>query len=264
MLSAALVLTGCSGGQPVDPSLPLPQAAGLSALQIAQNAYDNRPRTPSNFYQEPTRDPQFFYTVNHLKNSHIDPAVASDPSRAEYEVCASDATEAANLELTHRLANAPTSQLLASSVTGEYFEYEADVPGAAQQRTVLRIYACAFVDRTNVNLRAPNGNGGIINRRPLDQDHVRFLAEYSFLFSPYNNVGYQILSSEQQLATNSVQQTLLIAELVAAGSTQTCDQLTVFSLSHSADTSSGAVAISELTDWTIGVRVDQGRARICE
>jgi hypothetical protein len=264
MLWPALALAGCSGGQQVDTNAPLPQAAGLSALQIAQNAYDNGPRTPANFYQDPPRDPQFFYAVTHLKNSHIDPTVAADPSRAEYELCASDMTEAANMALAYRLANAPASQLLTSVVTSEYFEYEADVPGSTQQRTVLRVFDCEFVDRDSVNLRAPNGNGGTINRRPLAQDPVRFLAEYSFLFGPYNNVGYQVLSSEQQPVTDSLNQTLLIAELVTAGSAQSCDQLTVFSLSHSADASSGAVRINELTEWTISVHLSDGLAQICQ
>ena len=263
ILSAALALAGCSGEQPIDGSLPLPQAAGLSALQIAQNVYDNVPRTPANFYQEVPRDPQFFYTTHHLMNSHIDSAVGADPARAEYEVCVNDMTAAANFELAYRQAIAPTSQLLASTVTGEYFEYETDVPGSPQQRAALRIFDCDFVDRGNVNLRAPNGNGGTINRRPLDQNLVRLLAEYSFHFSSYNNIGYQVLSSEQQPIAGAINHTLLIAELVAAGSTENCDQLTVFSLSHDADSSTGVVAVTEVTEWSIGVLLTDGRAQIC-
>ncbi len=263
-ISAAVWLAGCSGGEQVDPNAPLPTAAGLTALQIAQNLYDNAPRTPANFYQEVPRDPQFFYTLNHLKNSDLDPAVASDPGRAEYEVCASNATEAANLELSHRMGNASSSRLLAMTETAEYFEYETDVPGSSQQRAIVRIFDCDFVDRSSVNLRAPNGNGGTINQRPLKQAPVRFLAEYSFQFSPYNNVGYQVLSSEVRTEANAIEQTLLIAELITGGGPAGCDRLTVFSLSHNADTSSGFVTITELTEWTIHVELTAGRAQICE
>ncbi len=79
-LWATLALASCSGEQLQDPNAQLPQAAGLGALQIAQNLYDNAPRTPSNFYQEPARDPQFFYAVNHLKDSHVDITVAGNPA----------------------------------------------------------------------------------------------------------------------------------------------------------------------------------------
>jgi hypothetical protein len=260
---AALALVGCSGEQLNDPNAQLPQAAGLTALQIAQNLYDNAPRTPLNFYQEQPRDPQFFYAVNHLKNSHVDAAVAGNPSLPDFELCANDMLEASIIEQNFRQTGSPISQLLSSAVTDQYFEFEVDVPNSTEQRQVVRIFDCNFVDRSTVNLRAPNGEGGTLNERPLAEAPVRFLAEYSFLFSPYNNVGYQVLSSEHQTTSGNATQTLLIAELVPAGSGERCDHLTIFAVSYSAGLTDGRVEVREITEWSINTERVAGLAQSC-
>lgn len=260
---ATLALAGCSGGQLNDPNSQLPQAAGLTALQIAQNLYDNAPRTPSNFYQEPPRDPQFFYSIQHLRISHVDATVAGDLSLADFELCTNNMQDASTIEQNFRQTNAPASQLLSSVITDEYFEFEVDVPSSPQLRELVRIFDCDFVDRATVNLRAPNGEGGTLNKRPLAEAPVRFLAEYSFLFSPYNNVGYQVLTSDHETAPDQATQTLMIAELIPAGFGQRCDRLSVFTVSHSAGLADGRVEVRELTEWSFDTERVAGRAQSC-
>ena len=259
---AGLLLLGCSGGEETAP-LQLPVAAGLNALQIAQNLYDNAGRTPDSFYREPVRDPQFFYTTTHLKLSNIDANVAGNPSLPDHELCATNWTAADDLERTFRAASSPASQRLNATSTRQYFEFEADVPGSLDRRNVVRIFDCNFVDRSAVNIRAPNGEGGTINERPVDEEPVRFLAEYSFMFSPYNNVGYQVLASDHSSDASTATQTLLVAELIAAGSGENCDRLTVFAIRHTADRGDGRVRVSEITEWSLLTQQVDGRAQTC-
>ena len=255
-------LAACGGGAQA-PKAGMPTAAGLTAVEIAQAIYDNQPRTPAAFYHEAPRESGYSYRTFHLRNTRLDPAAEADPQAPEFELCASSRAEADAWEQLDRYSHAPAAQLLAFAETNALYEYERSVPQAADQREVLRLFKCAFVDRSEVNLRAPTAYAGRLNRQPITAEDVRFLAEYLWTFSFYNNVGSAVLESRSVAGTASLAHEVIQAELQLGFGSGSCDRLTVFAARHTAATDSGELGYAEETAWSADVRLNDGRAELC-
>ena len=257
-------LAGCGGGATTPAAgNTMPAAAGLTAVEIAQRIYDDQPRTPAGFYREPDRDPRYFYATFHLTNTRLDPATEADLSAPEFELCASSRAEADAWEQTDRNNHAPSTQVLSSAVTDALYEYERDVPGADQRREVVRLFQCSFIDRSGVNLRAPNGYGGRLNNQPVAAADLRYVAEYLWTFSSYNNVGNAVLESRATAGSGTLLHELTQAELQRGMAGEPCDRLNVFTARYTLQTASADVSYGETTLWSIDVRLDGGRANLC-
>ena len=87
-----------------------------------------------------------------------------------------------------------------------------------------RVFRCAYLDRTGVDLAAADGFAGSLNARPLDAAALRDLVEYLWLFTSYNNAGHAVLASEASLPGPAHTLTLASLERAAGGA---CDRVTV-------------------------------------
>lgn len=255
-----LVAAGCGGsGNTGEAATPGFGFAGLSALQIADSIYDGTNAPPAGFYAEPARDPQFFYSTRHLKNTDIDAAARLDPQAPEFEVCVTDVLEARDLEQQTR----PSAALLvAANTTGQYHEFERSDPGEPQRRSLVRLLRCQWVDRSMVNLRAPTPAMGILNRRPVAAADLGLLAEYLFTFSIYNNADYWVMESAAQPTSQDLVHRLTIAELQRGGSGD-CDLLVLFDWDFSVSPADGDVRQRQTTVWTTSVRRQASHAVGC-
>ena len=250
---------GVAPGTVLPPALPsVPPVCRLWKSPSASTP--GAPRTPPGFYSEPSRDPTLFFSIRHIKNTDLDSAAAADPGHAEYEVCATSWPDAR--QALAAIGN--PNHTLASTKTPEVYEFEQSVDGQINRRSIHRVFDCAFVDRSSVNLRAANGSGGLINRRPVDPDSLRFLAEYTFLFSIYNNVGYLVVASEGETDPAQLLHRVTVAELQPGSGPSECDRLALFDLRYAADPSSGAVEFAEEFLWEILVMEASGRAESCD
>lgn len=258
-----LVAAGCGGGGSGTPGNGPETSnlgfAGFTALEIADAIYEGTTPRPAGFYAEPSRDPQFFYSTRHLKNTDIDATARLDPQAAEFEVCVSDSVEAEDLE---RQTRPPGSLMLAATRTAEYHEFERSDPVDATRRALVRLLRCQWIDRSAVNLRAPTQASGILNRRPVTNADLRLLAEYLFTFSIYNNADYWIMESTERSPGGDIEHRLSIAEL-QRGAVSGCDLLVLFNWDFSTAPSVGEVRQRETTLWTKSVRRQGSSAADC-
>jgi hypothetical protein len=236
----------------------------MDALEIAELVYNNEPRTPTGFYHEAARSPELNYNTFHLRNTHVDPAAASDPTVAEYELCSSSLAQAASWEQTDRVSNAPGAALLATSETDRLYEFERDHPASTSTREVIRLYKCAFLDRSSVNLRAPDARAGRVNLPQVTPQDVRFLAEYLWTFSFYNNAGNAVIASTPGQDTNLLIHEMTLAELQQGFEPGRCDVLVVFEARYTVEAGTGEVSYEETTLWNQSVRRNQGQTQLCD
>lgn len=260
--ASLLVATGCGSG-----STAIEESGntgfgfgGQSALEIADGIYDGTNPPPAGFYTEPPRDPQFFYSTRHVKNTDVDSAARLNPQAPEFEICVTDPAEAQSLEQQTRPTN---SLLLASNTTDQYYEFERDDPADPGRRALVRLLRCQWVDRSMVNLRAPTQAMGILNTRPVAPADLRLLAEYLFTFSIYNNADYWVMESATQAGSQDLTHRLTIAEL-QRGASSGCDLLVLFDWDFSTSPADGEVRQSQTTIWTQPVRRQGSDAADCD
>lgn len=262
---SCVLLGGCGGGAdgPAD-NANMPFAAGMDALEIAALIYANDRRTPVGFYTEPARTPGVNYTTFHLTNTRVDPAAEADPLAAKFELCAGSVPEAAAWEQTDRLNNAPATRLMTSAEDSRLYEYERENDSEPNSREIVRVFKCAFLDRSSVNLRAPDEAAGQVNLQPITADHVRFLAEYLWTFSFYNNAGNAVLASKSVNDAEALIHELTQAELQRSFSSRSCDVLAVFKARYSLAPQTGELTYQEVSLWTQPVRQSPTGAQLCD
>jgi hypothetical protein len=264
---AAMALSACGGGGGGGDSAAAPSAIApprpvtQSDLQIAQSVYGSGPRTPANFYSEPTPGGHEYVSTTHLKNSDVDAAaVAPQPL---YELCTDDWNQA--LEWSELGAqNSPHySDLVETNDEARYFEFGRVRQGDPTFYVRTRVFKCAYLDRQAANLRITAGAAGQLNQRPLTADELRTLSEYLWQFTKYNNVGYAVLASGGASASTALHHTLHIASLARGVVSSSCDRVDVLSWRHTVDTTTGTLTLEVATLWSFGAKDTAGVVSLC-
>ena len=62
----------------------------------------------------------------------------------------------------------PYLDLVGNESTERYFEFDRVPRGQLDRYVRMRVYRCAYVDRTGVDTRSGGGFAGVLNVRPLD------------------------------------------------------------------------------------------------
>jgi hypothetical protein len=262
---AAIVLGACGGGggdgastptQAVAPARPIEQ----SDLQIAQSLYGGSPRTPQGFYQDPLPGGHEYVSTAHLKTGDIAQLTASDPI---HELCTNDWNQA--LAWSESSAqNAPQyADLVETSDDTRYFEFGRVRQGTPTFYVRARVFKCTYLDRSAADLRASEGEAGLLNQRPLTAAELRNLSEYLWHFTLYNNVGHVVLKSGGASAQGELTHTLHIASVARSAISSSCDRIDVLAWQHRLDTTTGRLHLDVQALWSFGAREAGGVAAQC-
>jgi hypothetical protein len=263
---AALVLSACGGGGG-DSSAPAPTASApprpveQSDLQIAQSVYGSGPRTPVGFYSESPPSGYGYVSTMHVKNANVDATVvAPEPL---YELCTDDWNQALAWSELSAQHEPKYSDLVETNDDPRYFEFGRVREGDPTFYVRARVFKCAYLDRSEANLRDATGPAGLLNRRPLTGVELRDLSEYLWQFTQYNNVGYAVLKSSGSSSSTALTHTLHIASLARAGISASCDRVDVITWRHTLDTTSGRMDLQVQTSWSFGAQEAAGVVSLC-
>jgi hypothetical protein len=276
-LALGALLAACGGGgdgsanapTPAAPAAgaaapqPVPRVVPQSDLEIARQVYAGLERTPEGFYSEPAAPWTGQVATLHLKNSDIGAGPAGTP---RYELCADRWDEALDWS-EQAAAVAPTSSdLVETGGNDRWFEFTRILRTPDPSYVRMRVYQCAYLDRSGVDLRAPTGSAGRLNLRPVTAAGLAQLSEYLWQFTIYNNYGHAVLASRAAAATagGMLAHELVIASVERAEAGATCDRVTVHAWTHAADVASGELALQDRVLWRFGARERDGVTELCQ
>jgi hypothetical protein len=261
-----LVLSACGGGGS-DSSAPAPTASApprpvtQSDLQIAQGVYGSGPRTPAGFYSDPQPSGYAYVATMHVKNANVDATVAAPEPL--YELCTDDWNEALAWSELSAQHDAQYSDLVETNDDPRYFEFGRVRQGDPTFYVRARVFKCAYLDRSQANLRDATGPAGQLNLRPLTSVELRDLSEYLWEFTPYNNVGYVVLKSSGSSSATGLTHTLHMGSLVRNGVSNSCDRVDVMAWRHTLDLASGEMELEVQTLWSFGALEAAGVVSLC-
>lgn len=228
------------------------RAVSQSDADIATLIYSDTQRTPAGFYTESMPVTSAYVTTKHLRNTDI------ADSGALHELCTDDWNQA--LSWSTGLHSSDGAQLVGNDANELYFEVSWLKDGTPQNYLRERIFKCAYVDRSDVDLASVTGSAGVLNLRPLSLSALQQLNEYLWQFSRYNNFGNVVLKSAVS-SNGSLSHSLIIATLTRAG-TGSCDAIDVASLDLAAD-NDGALQTSLNPLWTFHAQQVNNVVSLC-
>lgn len=260
-LTALLALLGaCNGGESggtPDPAGAPPQSVrhGVTHtdLQIAELLYTGTQRTPAGFVSDAPPPGMGVVATHHLQNTHL--AIAAD----RHELCTDDWNQA--LQWSNSAAS-ETELLVGNSTTDHYFEFQRMRDGVPVVTTRARVFRCAYLDRSAVDLADVQGAAGLLNMRPIDAAALRNLSEYLWHFSPYNNADHAVLLSRGASLATGLEHELVQARLERSGGSG-CDRITVAAWRHRVAFDSGALVREWVPLWEFGARREVSGVATC-
>ena len=169
-LAAALAVTSCASDDDAPAAGPSPLAPADEA--IAAVLYAGTPRTPAGFLGDPVPPSYVQVTTYHIKSSQL-----AIPAATSYELCSDDWNAALAWSEEVATQASPYLDLVVSDTMPRYFEFGRVPRGLPDRYVRQRIFRCAYLDRTGVDLAAAGSFAGVINARPLDAAALRDLAD---------------------------------------------------------------------------------------
>jgi hypothetical protein len=224
-------------------------------VEIARLIYADQ-RTPEGFYEDTTVPVSGYVATTHLKNTDLGAEVAA------HELCTDDWNQALAWSETVAAAAPTYADLVATDSNTRFFEFGRVPRGQDGAYLRARVYRCEYLDRAGVDLRAPEGDAGHINRRPFSAADLRELSEYLWLFSTFNNFGNAVLGSSGSTGP-TLSHTLYVATLTRASTAGGCDRIDVIEWTHTANSQTGALQRSRRALWSFGARRAGAVAETC-
>lgn len=261
-----MVLSACGGGGG-DGSAPAPTASApprpveQSDLQIAQSVYGSGPRTPAGFYADSPPSGYGYVSTMHVKNANVDVTVAAPEPL--YELCTDDWNQALAWSELSAQHEPQYSDLVETNDDPRYFEFGRVREGDPTFYVRARVFKCAYLDRSEANLRDAAGPAGTLNRRPPTAAELRDLTEYLWQFTQYNNVGYSVLKSSGSSSSSGLTHVLHLGSLARGGLSNSCDRVDVMAWRHTLDAASGQLELEVETLWSFGAHESAGVVSLC-
>jgi hypothetical protein len=244
MLPELLTTNGCSGNLPPDPAnTDMPDISSTASADdidpmtheyIMDAIYYNK-RVPEHFYQEAKPPDDVFQTIQHIKNTDIASADIVN------ELCTDSADEALQWSET---AKRNLGDLVEITDTDLYFEFKRVPPTQPGFNNVQRIYKCAMLDRSLVDLQAPDEHLGFYYGLPPKPEEIRKIIEYLWTFSVLNNYGNAVLKGVMEETTSDFEYTLYQARMVP-DLNGGCDTINIYRTLYSTDKNSGNISYNE-------------------
>jgi hypothetical protein len=264
----ALLLCGCGGGgdsaETASAMPPTGTATATSVVtktnsEIASLIYSDSQRTPAGFYSEPVPTFSGYVATSHLKTTDL-----NDNAVLRYELCSDDFNQALQWSETANGVSGGNAALTGNESTEQYFEFDRLRAGTPQGYLRQRVYKCAYLSRSTVDLQVSSGDAGTLNARPLDAATLKHVSEYLWQFTAYNNFGNAVLSSSGDMISNNLAHSVVIATLTRATTAGSCDAINVVDWKHSVDTATGALTLSVTPLFTFRAQESGGAVSVCE
>ncbi len=251
---AALALASCGGDSATESPLGV---SSRTDTQIAESLYSGTLRTPDGFLADPVPSSYQQVTTFHIKSDQLDANAASS-----YELCTDDFAEA--VAWSEALAQAAPAYLalVDSMQASRYFELDRVASAEPERLVRMRVYRCAYLDRSGVDLGSTAEAAGILKARPVDSVAMRELGEYLWRFTTYNNADHAVLASEARGST-TIEHVLTLASLARGAGAGGCDRVTLHEWLHTADAATGALSHDDVALRTFDVRHDAGVVSGC-
>jgi hypothetical protein len=258
-LSALLaLLAACNGtetgGETAAAQAPsLRSGIALTDVRIAELLYTGAPRVPADFLVDPAPPGSGVVSTYHVQTTHL------SPGAARHELCTDDQNLARDWSNT---ASGGAEALVGESATDRYFEFQRVRNGTPVVAVRARVFRCAYLDRSGVDLADVQGPAGLLNPRPIDATALRTLSQYLWTFSTYNNADHAVLASRDAQQNGSLEHEIVMAQLIRAG-TGGCDRVSVSTWRHRVDPASGALVREWVPLWEFGARQQMGGVSTC-
>lgn len=258
LICTMLASCGGSGGGDATPAAAVADDGGALDLAIAQQAYSADRRTPDGFYAEPRLFPDRSEFRFHVKNTDV----GIDPEApVAFEVCSDDFAEALQWSAASADVRRFNTTLSATDETDWYFEFQRAVDSDEPAVLINRVFKCTALDRAGL---APDGYAGQVMRTPLTAEDLRFISEYFWQFSPYNNALHAVTDSVAAAAPDELLHDLRRAEIrTGAGSASGCDRVEVWTWRHSVGTGDGVLTSTQTYERGFDARRSNGVVSLC-
>lgn len=255
-LLSALALAGCggSGGAPTQETV----AADVSDddLQLAKLAYSPEQRVPEQFYQEVRLYPDRSEFRFHVKASDV----GLDNGGNDFDLCSNDFAEALQWSAQSAISRQFDTSLSGTAETDWYFQFERTINDDEPGMLINRVFKCASFDRTGSNVI---GFAGRIAKDNVDAADLRFVSEYLWQFSVYNNALNAVSSSATE-ATGLGHVIERVAVLVGGGSRAGCDRIEVWHWRHELDPGNGDLVSEQQFVYGFDARQTNGQVVLCD
>jgi len=257
-LALLALLVACNGtetGSEAVPAQAQVQRSGitLTDLRIAELLYTGSPRVPAGFLDDAPPAGSGVVSTYHLQNTQL------APGNTRHELCTDDPNQARDWSNT---VSGSSELLVGESATDRYFEFQRVRSSTPVVNVRARVFRCAYVDRSAVNLADEQGPAGAFNLRPLDAAALRTLSEYLWSFSNYNNADNAVLASRAAQQNGSLEHEIVMAQLIRVGSGG-CDRVSVSTWRHRVDLNSGSLVREWVPLWEFGARQSTGGVATC-
>ncbi|MEM7611859.1 MAG: hypothetical protein AAF270_09285 [Pseudomonadota bacterium] len=254
----ALWLTACGGGSS-DPAAAQSSTAQDPDLQLAKAAYSTEQRTPAGFYSEPTRFPGFSEYRFHVLNADVGVAT-TDP--LAWEMCSDDSAEALQWSGVSASARQFQSTLSGTDETEWFFEFERSVDNDPQAMLINRVFKCAVLRRDGLSAQ---GYAGQLTKPAFNADDLKFVSEYLWQFSLYNNALHAVVSSEPGVDGDDLTHTLERVEVrTGQGAVNGCDRIELWHWVYAADLASGLLSSEQRFVRAFDARSQNGVVDLCQ
>ncbi|MFK8053768.1 MAG: hypothetical protein AB8F65_12450 [Woeseiaceae bacterium] len=226
----ALILGACGGSSTAPDTSTAAVDPRAEDLRLAKLAYSPDERTPAGFYEEPRLYPDRSEFRFHVKSSDV----GMTAGEAAYDVCSGDFAVALDWSSDSALNRDFDTTLSATAETEWYFQFERTIAGDEPGMLINRVYKCDAFDRSNA---LSDGFAGRITKGDFDADDLRFISEYLWQFSLYNNALHAVVDSvASDAATHDIER---VQVNVGAGVVENCDRVEVWRWRHRVDAATG-------------------------
>jgi hypothetical protein len=251
------LLAACNGTETGETATAQAQAQrsgiALSDVRIAELLYTGAPRVPADFLSDAPTPGSGVVSTYHLQSTPL------SPGTSRYELCTDDQDQARGWS---NAFSGGAEILVGESTSDRYFEFQRVRNGTPIVSVRARVFRCAYLDRSAVNLDDVQGSAGLMNLRPIDAAALRGLSEYLWMFSNYNNADHAVIASRGAQQNGSLEHEIVMAQLIRAGSGG-CDRVSVATWRHRIDLGSGALVREWVPLWEFGARQDIGGVTTC-
>lgn len=261
VLACCAAVYGCGGGSG-DAS---PQTAAVSPpdpairdLAIAKLAYGEGERVPDGFYREPRLYPDRSEFRFHVKGSDVGIAIGD----SDFELCSDDFSRALDWSAASAEARQFETTLSATGDAEWYFQFERTVQDDEPAMVINRVFKCALFDRTGLSA---DGYAGRLARQPVQADDLKFVSEYLWQFSFYNNALHAVLASTGTREADALVHDIERVEVqIGAGSESGCDRVSLWTWRHRVETASGEMYSEQLFLRAFDARQVNGIVSLCD
>jgi len=250
------VLAACGGGgSSVEPQ----QSADsiVDDLSIAQSVYDAERRTPPEFLSDPTDYPGLSEFRFHVVAQDVGLAAATD---MRFEACTDDPVTAELWSAQASAGRGLASTMTASRNTDWFFQVDRVLDTDPTAVAVARVFRCAALDRGTLD---DAGSAGQLNRAPVTAGDLRYVSEYLWQFSIFNNALQAVISSRAAPGDGVLNHDLIRAAAEVGAGVNGCDRIDLYRWRHSVDPNNGT--LTEETVWLRSFDAQQsaGNVSLC-